>query len=80
MTARFSMSWDDVELGRAVLHQAHEIGRRQLLLAARLALGIERHFQELHGGDAGNFDRILEGEEHALGGARRLMASRSSPL
>jgi hypothetical protein len=25
--------------------------------------------QEGHGGDAGDFDRILEGEEHALGGA-----------
>ena len=72
----------DVQLGGAFLHQAHEIRRGQFLFATRLALGVQRHFQELHGGNAGNFDGILEGEEHALGGAVRsgAMASRSSPL
>ena len=34
-----------------------------------LALRVERGAQEGHGGDAGDFDRILEGEEQALGGA-----------
>ena len=38
-------------------------------LAARLALRVQRGAQEGHGGDAGNFDRILERQEHALGGA-----------
>ena len=44
-------------------------GVEQLALAARLALGVQRRAQEVHGGDAGNFDRILEREKHALGGA-----------
>ena len=34
-----------------------------------LALRVERGAQERHGGDAGDFERILEGQEHALGGA-----------
>ena len=38
-------------------------------LAARLALRVQRGAQEVHGGDAGDFDRILERQEHALGGA-----------
>ena len=38
-------------------------------LAARLALRVERGAQERHGGDARHFHRILEGQEHALGGA-----------
>ena len=44
-------------------------GVEQFRLAARLALRVERGAQEGHGGDAGDFHRILEGEEHALGGA-----------
>ncbi len=46
-----------------------EIRRRILALAARLALGVERGAQEVHGRDAGDFHRILERQEHALGGA-----------
>ena len=33
------------------------------------ALRVERGAQESHGGDARHFHRVLEGEEHALGGA-----------
>ena len=50
-------------------HALHELRRRQLGSAALLALRIERGAQERHSGDAGNFQRILEGEEQALGGA-----------
>ena len=50
-------------------HLLQEVRRGDFALAARLALGVERGAQEIHGGDAGNFDRILERQEHALGGA-----------
>ena len=46
-----------------------EVRRREFAFAARLALRVQRGAQEIHGGDAGNFDRILERQEHALGGA-----------
>ncbi len=59
----------DLELRRRAAHGAHEVGRRQLRLAARAPLRVERGLEEGHGRDAGDFDRILEGEEHALGGA-----------
>ena len=51
------------------MHELHEVGRGQLLLAARLALRVERGAQERHRADAGNLDRILEGQEHAGDGA-----------
>src|SRR6516225_8338674 len=41
----------------------------ELVLTPLLALRVERGAQKGHGGDAGNFERILEGEEKALGGA-----------
>ena len=41
----------------------------EFAFAARLALRVQRRLQEGHGGDAGNFHRILEREEHALSGA-----------
>ena len=44
-----------------------EIGGRDLILAARLALGVEGGAQEGEAGDARDFDRILEGQEHAPG-------------
>ena len=47
------------------LDGAHEIGRRQLTLAARLALRIDGSLEEGHRGDAGDFDRVLEGQENA---------------
>ena len=50
-------------------HALDEIRRRQLVLAARLALRVQRRLQEGHGGDAGNFQRILEGEEETARGA-----------
>src|SRR5262245_21132638 len=59
----------DPELARDLAHPLEELGRRELGLAALLALRVERGAQERHGGDAGNLERILEGEEQALGGA-----------
>ena len=54
---------------RDLAHLLQEVRRRIFALAARLALRVQRGAQERHGGDAGNFDRILERQEHALGGA-----------
>ena len=50
-------------------HRGQEVDGVQLLLAAVLADGIERGFEEVHVADAGYLDRILEGEEHALASA-----------
>ena len=50
-------------------HQLEELHRIQFRLAARLALRVERAAQEVGVVHAGDFDRILEGEEHAGGGA-----------
>ena len=69
LTARRSISWLDAEMGRGLAHPLHEIRRREFALAARLALRVERGAQERHGGDARHFDRILERQEQALGGA-----------
>ena len=55
----------DVELLGDALHQLHELGRRQLAQALRFAMRVERRLEEGHGGDAGDLDRILEGEEQA---------------
>ena len=46
-----------------------EVRRQQFGLAARLALGVHRRLQEGHGGDAGDLQRVLEGQEDAGGGA-----------
>ena len=54
---------------RDLAHLLQEVRRREFALAARLALRVQRGAQEIHGGDAGNFHRILERQEHALGGA-----------
>ena len=59
----------EAERVRLLAREAQEIARRKLRLAARAALGVERGAQELDVGDAGNLDRILEAEEHALRGA-----------
>src|SRR5216684_2191189 len=59
----------DAELARDLAHALDEIGGRNLGLAALLALRVERGAQEGHGGDAGDFERILKGEEQPLGGA-----------
>jgi hypothetical protein len=70
----------EAEPVRLLAGDAQELARRKLLLAARLALGVEGGAQELDVGDAGNLDRILEAEEHAVRGAFvRLHSSRSSP-
>ena len=53
----------------ALAHQAEKIGRRKLGLAAVLAQRVQRGAQKIHGGDAGDFERILEGEKDALGRA-----------
>jgi hypothetical protein len=49
--------------------QLEEIGRRHLLLAARLALRVHRGAQEGHVADAGDLDRVLERQEQARRGA-----------
>ena len=59
----------DLKLAGGVPHQLQEFGGRQLCFAALLALRVERGAQERHGGDARNFERILERQEQALGGA-----------
>ena len=69
LSARFSMSWSISSFFGRLAHALHELRRRQLVLAARLALRVQRRLEERHGGDAGDFDWILEGEEQALGGA-----------
>ena len=40
--------------------------RIDFLFAARAPLRVQRGLEEIHRGDAGNFHRILHGEEHAL--------------
>src|SRR5262249_12018205 len=59
----------DAELARHLAHALEEFGRGELILTPLLALRVERGAKEGHGGDAGNFKRILEGEEKTLGGA-----------
>src|SRR3984957_15716904 len=59
----------DAELGRGLAHLLDEFRRRELRLAALLALSVERGAQEVHRADAGDFQRILECEENTLGGA-----------
>jgi hypothetical protein len=54
----------------AAVDALDEVRRQQFGLAARLALRVHRSFQEGHGGDAGDLQRVLEGEEDAGGGAR----------
>jgi hypothetical protein len=56
-------------VGPGLLHGRMKSGRRQLRLAARLALGVQRRLEEGHGGDAGDLDRVLEGKEQACDGA-----------
>jgi hypothetical protein len=56
-------------LARDLAHALEELGRGELVLAALLALGVERGAKKRHGGYAGNFQRVLEGEEKTLGGA-----------
>src|SRR3546814_4317224 len=51
-----------LRLGAHQLEELHGVQRR---LAARLAHRVQRRLEEGHGGDAGQLDRILEGEEHA---------------
>ena len=50
-------------------HQLQELDGVELGQAEVLALGVERRLQEVGVGDAGDLDRILEGQEHALAGA-----------
>src|SRR5262249_60261188 len=59
----------DAELARHRAHALEEFGRGKLVLAPLLALRVERGAKKGHGGDAGNFKRILKGEEKTVGGA-----------
>src|SRR5690606_35483738 len=58
-----------VQHGRLLAHQLEELHRVQLLLAAHLALGVERAAQEVGVVHARDLDRVLEGQEQAGGGA-----------
>ena len=69
LTGRFSISMSMLSLPALSLHELHELGRRQLRLPALLAQRIGRRAQERQAGDARDLHRVLEGEEHALGGA-----------
>ena len=53
---------------RLFLGELEELAAGERLLAAALALRIERLAQELDVGDAGDLDRILKAEEQASGG------------
>ena len=55
----------DVELARLLADQLEEVGGADLVLAARLALGVERGAQEGHVADARDLDRVLERQEQA---------------
>src|SRR6266508_6155621 len=59
----------DAELARDLAHALDEVRDQELGLAPLLALRVERGAQEGHGGDPRDFERILEGEKQALGGA-----------
>ena len=66
LSARFSISsetFSAAAFSRTSLQHAHRI---DFLLAARAALRVQRGLEEIERGDAGNFHRILHGEEHAL--------------
>ena len=56
------------EHGGGVVDLLDENRRRQLIVAARLALRVERRLEEGHGAHTRDLDRILEREEHAMGG------------
>ena len=68
-TARFIISMSSPSASACSRASLQELARRQLRLAARPALGVQGGAQELDVGDAGNLDRILEAEEHAVRGA-----------
>jgi hypothetical protein len=59
----------DVQRLRDLADLPQEVRGRIFAFAARLALRVQCGAQEGHGGDAGNLDRILERQEHALRGA-----------
>ena len=68
-TGRFSISMSMLSFAAFSLHELHELGRRELGLAALLAHRVGGRAQEREAGDARDLHRILEGEEHALGRA-----------
>ena len=58
-----------LRLARDRAHLLEKVGRGIFAFAARLALRVQGGAQEGHGRDTGNFHRVLEREEHALGRA-----------
>jgi hypothetical protein len=58
----------ELQEARLFLGELQKFAARQRLFAPRLALRIQRLAQELHIGNAGNFDRILEAEEQTGSG------------
>ena len=61
-------------------HQLEEVDGVELRQAAVLAHGVERRLEEVGVADAGDLDRVLEGQEDALAGALLgVSSSRSLP-
>src|ERR1700732_1264664 len=69
LTPPRSLSLGKVRLGPDSPNFLEKVRRGKFALAARLALRIQRGAQERHGRDTRNLHRILEREEHAVGGA-----------
>ena len=70
----------DIEQFQLLAHEAQELAGIEFLLAAMAPPGIDRGAQEIGVVHPGDFDRVLEGEKHAL--ARPLVGrhvSRSRP-
>jgi hypothetical protein len=59
----------NIELAGSLAHLFHELGRGKLRFATLAPLRVERGAQKRHRGDAWDLQRILKGEEEALGGA-----------
>src|SRR5262249_32975565 len=57
----------DAELGGRLAHALHKFRSGKFRLVPLLALRVERRAQEGHRGNAGNFQRILEGQKQPLG-------------
>ena len=58
----------DFHLGNLAAEQAVELSGAHLLLAQMDTLGVHRGFEELPRAHAGQFHRILKGQEHSLAG------------
>jgi hypothetical protein len=69
LTGRLSMSCETFSFAARSLTWRMNSGALISFSPRALRWAFKRHLEELHGGDTGNLDRILEGQEHTLGGA-----------